>query len=65
MPYRPLIGSIALFTLRMMATELRVDSSRPESEQIKIVVMALRDDDKDDLVEWAIEVCSWSLFSVN
>ncbi|KAF9960343.1 Topoisomerase 1-associated factor 1 [Mortierella alpina] len=41
---------------RLMATELQVDSNRPESEQIKIVVMALRDDDKDDLVEWAIEI---------
>lgn len=47
-----------------MATELRVDSDRPESEQIKIVVMALQDDDKNDLVEWAIEVCAWSVFCV-
>ncbi|KAF9285158.1 Topoisomerase 1-associated factor 1 [Mortierella alpina] len=41
---------------RLMATELRVDSDRPESEQIKIVVMALQDDDKNDLVDWAIEI---------
>ncbi|CAO3564060.1 unnamed protein product [Mortierella alpina] len=41
---------------RLLATELRVDSSRPEPEQIKIVVMALRDDDKDNLVDWAIEI---------
>ncbi|KAF9576908.1 Topoisomerase 1-associated factor 1 [Mortierella alpina] len=41
---------------RLMATELRVDSDRPEPEQIKIVVMALRDEDKNDLVEWAIEI---------
>ncbi|KAF9950151.1 Topoisomerase 1-associated factor 1 [Mortierella alpina] len=41
---------------RLLATELRVDSNRPEPEQIKIVVMALRYDDKDNLVDWAIEI---------
>ncbi|KAF9551130.1 Topoisomerase 1-associated factor 1 [Mortierella hygrophila] len=41
---------------RLMATELEVDSSRSEEEQIKIAVMALYDEDKSDLVEWAIEI---------
>lgn len=39
-----------------MATELEVDSTRSEEEQIKIAVMALYDEDKGELVEWAIEV---------
>ncbi|KAG0198538.1 Topoisomerase 1-associated factor 1 [Mortierella sp. GBA30] len=41
---------------RLMAMELQVDPSRSEPEQIKIAVMALLDDDKDDLVDWAIEI---------
>ncbi|KAF9913350.1 Topoisomerase 1-associated factor 1 [Linnemannia zychae] len=41
---------------RLMATELEIDSNRPEEEQIKIAVMALYDEDKSDLVEWAIEI---------
>ncbi|KAG9063735.1 Topoisomerase 1-associated factor 1 [Linnemannia hyalina] len=41
---------------RLMATELEVDSNRSEEEQIKIAVMALYDEDKSDLVEWAIEI---------
>ncbi|KAF9182982.1 Topoisomerase 1-associated factor 1 [Haplosporangium sp. Z 767] len=35
---------------RLMATELQVDPNRPESEQIKIAVMALIDEDKEDLI---------------
>ncbi|KAF9921443.1 Topoisomerase 1-associated factor 1 [Linnemannia zychae] len=42
---------------RLMATELEiVDPTRPEEEQIKIAVMSLYDEDKADLVEWAIEL---------
>ncbi|KAG0377054.1 Topoisomerase 1-associated factor 1 [Mortierella sp. AD032] len=41
---------------RLMATELEIDSNRPEEEQIKIAVMALYDEDKSELVEWAIEI---------
>ncbi|KAF9333425.1 Topoisomerase 1-associated factor 1 [Linnemannia elongata] len=41
---------------RLMATELEVDSTRSEEEQIKIAVMALYDEDKGELVEWAIEI---------
>jgi hypothetical protein len=39
-----------------MATELEVDPNRSEEEQIKIAVMALYDEDKGELVEWAVEV---------
>lgn len=39
-----------------MATELEVDSNRSEEEQIKIAVMALYDEDKGELVDWAVEV---------
>ncbi|KAG0271557.1 Topoisomerase 1-associated factor 1 [Linnemannia exigua] len=41
---------------RLMATELEIDSQRPEEEQIKIAVMALYDEDKSELVDWAIEI---------
>ncbi|KAF9154213.1 Topoisomerase 1-associated factor 1 [Linnemannia schmuckeri] len=41
---------------RLMATELEVDSNRSEEEQIKIAVMALYDEDKSELVEWAVEI---------
>ncbi|KAF8948577.1 Topoisomerase 1-associated factor 1 [Haplosporangium gracile] len=41
---------------RLMATELEVDSNRSEEEQIKIAVLALYDEDKSELVEWAVEI---------
>jgi len=41
-----------------MATELQVDQTLPEGDQIKIAVMALVEDDDNELVEWAIEVRS-------
>ncbi|KAG0288438.1 Topoisomerase 1-associated factor 1 [Linnemannia gamsii] len=41
---------------RLMATELEVDSNRSEEEQIKIAVMALYDEDKGELVDWAVEI---------
>jgi len=47
-----------------MATELEIDSNRSEEEQIKIAVMALYDEDKSELVEWAIEVTFAALIYV-
>lgn len=47
---------------RLMDVELEVDPRRSEEEQIKIAVMALLDEDKDDLVQWVIEVSDSSLF---
>lgn len=48
---------------RLMATELEIDSNRSEEEQIKIAVMALYDEDKSELVEWAIEVTFATLYT--
>ncbi|KAI1320607.1 Topoisomerase 1-associated factor 1 [Mortierella claussenii] len=39
---------------RLMETELKVDPERPESEQIKIAVTALIDEDERELVEWVV-----------
>lgn len=47
-----------------MGTELEIDSNRSEEEQIKIAVMALYDEDKSELVEWAIEVTFAALIYV-
>jgi hypothetical protein len=44
-----------------MDVELEVDPRRSEEEQIKIAVMALLDEDKDDLVQWVIEVSGLSI----
>ncbi|KAG0304905.1 Topoisomerase 1-associated factor 1 [Dissophora globulifera] len=41
---------------KMMAMELQVDPNRPESEQIKIAVMALIAEDEQDLVEWTVHI---------
>ncbi|KAK3818609.1 MAG: timeless protein-domain-containing protein [Benniella sp.] len=41
---------------KLMATELQVDQTLPEGDQIKIAVMALVEDDDNELVEWAIEL---------
>ncbi|KAI8359421.1 timeless protein-domain-containing protein [Mortierella sp. GBAus27b] len=41
---------------RLMNTELQVNQELTESEQIKVAIMALVDDDDDDLVAWTIEL---------
>ncbi|KAG0052952.1 Topoisomerase 1-associated factor 1 [Gryganskiella cystojenkinii] len=41
---------------RLMAVELQVDPRRSEEEQIQIAVMALLDEDKDDLIDWVVEI---------
>lgn len=50
---------------RLMATELQVDPDLPESEQIKVAVMALVDNDDQELVEWTLEVCGILFFFIS
>ena len=47
---------LALVLIRLLSVELEVDPRRSEEEQIQIVVMALLDEDKDDLVDWVVEI---------
>lgn len=49
---------------RLMATELQVNPDLPESEQIKIAVMALVDQDDQELVEWILEVRELLFFDI-
>ncbi|KAF9915501.1 Topoisomerase 1-associated factor 1 [Lobosporangium transversale] len=41
---------------KLMETELKIDPNQPESEQIKIAVTALLDEDERELVEWVVEL---------